>query len=149
MSMKVILLKDVRGVGQHGAVKEVADGYGFNFLIARGLAVQATREKLAEHEKKSAADSAETKKREEELSRAVKSLEGARIELSVRATEKGGLFKSITAAELLKAIVGQKKIQLPEEVVQLEKPIKQTGEHKVQLAGVGAKAELIVAIIAA
>lgn len=42
--MKVILLKDVGGVGQHGEIKDVADGYAMNFLIGRGLAQQATPE---------------------------------------------------------------------------------------------------------
>ena len=47
--MKVIFTKDVGGVGVRGTVKDVSDGYAQNFLIARGLAEQATTEKLAAH----------------------------------------------------------------------------------------------------
>ena len=49
MSMKVIFLKDVAKVGQHGKMKDVADGYALNFLIPRGLAIQATPDKVAAH----------------------------------------------------------------------------------------------------
>ena len=52
--MKVIFLKDVGGVGQRGSIKEVSDGYAMNFLIAQGLAVQATPEKVAAHARQEA-----------------------------------------------------------------------------------------------
>ncbi|MDO8514125.1 MAG: 50S ribosomal protein L9 [bacterium] len=146
--MKVILLKDVAKVGQHGAVKEVSDGYGLNFLIARGLAVQATPEKIAAH--------ATAQKREEEareeatkaLRVAIQSLEGARIEISARATEKGGLFKSIVARDVANAISEKKGVHLLIEAIQLEKPIKETGEHAIDIVSGDAKARINLAITA-
>ena len=48
--MKIIFLKDVKGVGQRDALKDVSDGYALNFLIPQGLAVQATPDKIAAHE---------------------------------------------------------------------------------------------------
>ena len=103
--MKVILLKDVAKVGQHGTVKEVTDGYALNFLIARGLAIQATPDKIAAYE---SAQKRETEVREREreaLVKSIQSIEGARIEIAVRATEKGGLFKSVVSADVAKAIL--------------------------------------------
>ena len=146
--MKVILLKDVAKVGQHGTVQEVADGYALNFLIARGLAVQATPEKIAAH--------AATQKREGEarealqrvLTSAIQSLEGAHISMSARATEKGGLFKSIVAADIARAISEQKGIRIPADSIVLPKPIKQTGEHKITVSGNGVKAEVVFAVTA-
>lgn len=44
--MKVLLTKDVKGVGKAGEIKEVADGYGKNFLVGKGLALAATHEVL-------------------------------------------------------------------------------------------------------
>ena len=146
--MKIILLKDVAKVGQHGSVKEVADGYALNFLIARGLAIQATPEKIATHE---AAQKREEEARERAhaaLVAAVQSLEGARIEIIVRATEKGGLFKSITAADIARAIQDQKGITLSEDIIDLSKPIKEIGENKITLALPDAKANLTFAVVA-
>jgi large subunit ribosomal protein L9 len=48
--MKVLLTKDVKGVGKTGEIKEVADGYGKNFLIGKGLALAATNDVLKKYE---------------------------------------------------------------------------------------------------
>jgi len=56
--MKVIFLKDVRGAGQHGEIKNVSDGYAHNFLLPQGLAKPATDAKVAELEAKEAAAAA-------------------------------------------------------------------------------------------
>jgi large subunit ribosomal protein L9 len=143
--MKVLFLKDVGGVGQAGTIKNVADGYAMNFLIARGLAVQATPEKIAAHEA-AAKRAGETHAKEQaELAKAVQALEGSRIEMRVRATEKGGLFKSITASDIRKSL----KASIPEDAIQLGKPIKEVGEHSVKIKTAGVSAEIIVAIKAA
>ncbi len=146
--MKVILIKDVAKVGQHGTVKEVADGYALNFLIARGLAIQATPEKMAAHEM---AQKREVEARERDhvaLVKAIQSLEGARVEITARATEKGGLFKSITVSDIAKTILNKKGIKIQEEVIVLQKPIKQTGESKITLALPDVKAKITLAVIA-
>ncbi|MBC7836548.1 50S ribosomal protein L9, partial [Acetobacteraceae bacterium] len=102
--MKVILLKDVRRVGQHGEVKDVADGYAFNFLFPQKLAEPATEEKIKNLETQKQAHEAEIQKGEEELTAKIMSLRGKRVALQSRATEKGGLFKSIVAKDIIKAI---------------------------------------------
>ena len=132
-AMKVILIKDVAKVGQHGTVKEVADGYALNFLIARGLAIQATPEKMAAHEM---AQKREVEARERDhvaLVKAIQSLEGARVEITARATEKGGLLNRLQSA-ISQSDLEQKGIKIQEEVIVLQKPIKQTGESKITLA---------------
>ena len=146
--MKVIFLKDVAKVGQHGTMKEVSDGYALNFLIPRKLAVQATPDKVAAH--------LATQKREGEakelhnkmITEAVHALKGARVEIRAKATEKGGLFKSVTAADILKAIQEQKGVTIPHDAIALEKPIKETGEHKLKIAFGEAKVEMTLAIVA-
>ena len=146
--MKVILLKDVSKVGQHGTIQEVADVFALNFLIARGLAVQATADKVAAFAAQEKREGEARAKADEALAKAIQSLEGARIEITARATEKGGLFKSITAADIVKAIHAQRKVEVPLEAIALEKPVKQTGEHTMQIASGEAKAEIVLAIIA-
>ena len=147
--MKVIFLKDVGGVGQKGTVKEVNDGYAFNFLIARGLAVQATPEKLATYAKQQKELNEQHKQQEEALAKTIKGLEGARLVLETRATEKGGLFKSVTSEDIVKLIHDQKKAAIPADAIDLPKPIKETGEHTIKIAGVGAQAKFILDIKAA
>lgn len=143
--MKVIFLRDVGGAGSTGEVKEVADGYALNFLIPRGLALQATKEALAAHEKRVAEHAAAKKEVEERLVAAIQSLSGARVEIKVRATERGGLFKSIVPADIKKALG---RSDIPEEAIKLSKPIKETGEHEVVLYAVGSETRFKVIITA-
>ena len=148
MSMKVIFLKDVAKVGQHGKMKDVADGYALNFLIPRGLAIQATPDKVAAH---LAAQKREGEAREQQnimISESVHSLKGIRIEIHTKATEKGGLFKSITVVDIVKAIHEQRKVNIPVDTIALTKPIKEVGEHNVKIAFGEVKAEVILAIVA-
>lgn len=144
--MKVIMLKDVGGVGQRGTIIQVKDGYALNFLIPHGSAVQATPEKIAAHEAKQKQDASLKEKQVETLKIAVQSLEGARITVKARATEKGGLFKSLVVADIAKAILDQKNIHIPETVIVLEKPLKQIGEHMLKLRAGGAESTIVFEI---
>ncbi len=146
--MKVIFLKDVAKMGQHGTMKDVADGYALNFLIPRGLAVQATPDKVAAHLAAQKREGEAKKQQNKAITEAVHSLKGVRIEMSARATEKGGLFKSITAADVVKAIQEQKGTSIPVDTVVLPKPIKEVGEHALKIAFGEAKVEITLAIVA-
>ena len=144
--MKVILLKDMKGVGRHGEVKEVADGYALNRLIPGGLAQQATPEKIKTHAAAVQKESEARAHEQQALVAKIQSLEGAHIEISARATEKGGLFKSLGVPDIQKAIREQKKTDLPDGTISLEKPIKQIGDHELSIKTAGATARLVVAI---
>lgn len=144
--MKIILLKDVGGVGRHGEVKDVSDGYALNHLIPNGFAEQATKEKIASHASAMKKETEAREKEQQALTANLQSLEGARIELSARATEKGGLFKSLGAADIQKAIREQERIDIPVATISLEKPLKELGEHEVELKTPDAKARLTVVV---
>lgn len=144
--MKVIMLKDVGGVGRRGEVKDVSDGYGLNHLIAHGFAQQATPEKIKAHEEATKKESEARAKEEQALIAKVRSLEGARVEIGARATEKGGLFKSLGVLDIQKAIREQKNIEIPAECISLEKPIKEIGDHEIQLKTADVKSRLLVAV---
>jgi len=143
--MKVIFVRDVARVGQTGQVKEVADGYALNFLIARGLAVQATSDAIKKHAAKVQKDWEAKEKEHAALATLIQSVEGARVEMKARATEKGGLFKSITAPDIIKAL-GK---PVPVEMVQLHKPIKAVGEYQIKIRSAGAESHILVAVQAA
>ncbi|HPP38645.1 MAG TPA: 50S ribosomal protein L9, partial [Thermosynergistes sp.] len=77
--MKVILKQDVEKLGRRGDLVEVADGYGRNFLIPRGLAVEATEAKLREWKSIQEGKAAREKRSEEEARAKKKNLQGKRI----------------------------------------------------------------------
>lgn len=146
--MKVILLKDVRGVGLHGTIQNVSDGYAVNKLFPQKLAVPATEDKMKEIEAQTAARAAQIAKEEEQLDNKVAMLRGKRVVLAARATEKGGLFKTITASDVIKAIRAEHSLEIPAENIYLPEHIKTLGEHQVLLKSKNQKAELIVSITA-
>jgi large subunit ribosomal protein L9 len=145
--MKVILLRDVRGCGQANTIVEVAQGYAANFLLPHKYAIAATEDKVKEMEAKKAQIEAAKAQGEEQLSTKVKSLEGKQVTITARATEKGGLFKALGAADIAKAIRAEHSLEIPEDSITTE-PIKTVGEHKVRLTSKNSKAELTVVIAA-
>lgn len=147
--MKIILLKDVRGVGQHSEVKNVTDGYAINYLFPHKLAIPATEDKVKQLEEQKHLHEAARAKEEEQLTNKIMSLRGKKVTLTVRATEKGGLFKSVTAKDVSKAILAAHSLEIPESSIHVPDHIKTTGDHPVVLASKTQKVELIVAILAA
>lgn len=126
--MKVVLLKDVKNTGRAGSVIECSDGHAINMLIPRGLAVVATPAnlKIAELRTKQYADqkALDTKLIENRLN----ALAEGRIVIVKKANELGHLYDGVDAAEIAAAT------ELPEEVIKLEKPIKELGEFAIPVA---------------
>lgn len=147
--MKVILLKDVRGVGMHGEIKNVADGYATNGLFPKKLAEAATEEKIAEVAAKRAAHEAEAVKEAEALDNKVLGLRGKTVTISSRATEKGGLFKAVHEKDVAKAILGEHALAIPEDAITFPEAVKTVGEHVVMLKSKNQKAELGVLVVPA
>lgn len=147
--MKVILLKDVRRVGQHGEVKNVADGYATNFLFPNKLAEPATEEKIKQVEAGKAERETQVQKEREQLDTTVAALRGKKVVIEARATEKGGLFKTITAKDIAKAIAAEHSIEIAEDMISFAEPIKTVGEHGAAITGPSQKASLTVTVGAA
>src|SRR5882724_3797131 len=127
--MKVILLKDVRGVGQHGEVKNVADGYAINKLFPQKLAEPATDEKIKKFELMRVEHEAAIAKEEEQLGNKIKALNGKKVTITAKATEKGGLFKGIGEKEVAKAILAEHSLEISVDLMTIDEPIKTVGEH--------------------
>ena len=146
--MKVILIKDVRGVGQRHEIKNVADGYAVNFLFKNKMAEPATDEKVKQIEAQKEAAAEAQRKEDEIVDKKVLSLKGKTISISAKATEKGGLFKGITEKDIAKAILGQHALQISEDSIVPAGSIKTIGEHKVKLAGKNVAVEITLVISA-
>lgn len=146
--MKVIFLKDVGGVGQRGAIKDFSDGYAMNFLIAKGLAVPATPERVAALEKERKAQEAHQAVAKHLLEADIHSLEGARLEIAAKASEKGGLFKAITSDDVAALIAKERHVRVPVSFVHTAH-IKHTGEYPIQIAAKDGPAANITLVVRA
>ena len=147
--MKIILLKDVRGVGQHGEIKNVAEGYAANFLFPKKLAEPATDAKMQALEAQKKAHQEELRKLDEQLDSKVGQLRGKRVVLQSRATEKGGLFKTISAKDVAKAILAEHSLEIPEASIHISEAVKTVGDHTLELTSKHQKAELLLTVVAA
>ena len=131
--MKIMLTKDVENVGLAGEIKDVADGYGRNFLIPRKLAVVAGRGVEAEARRiRDAAARREAKDREEarELAEEIDN-KTVVVRLKVGAEDK--VFGAITNDDIAKAIKQQHQVEVDRRRIELKEPLKQLGEHQVPL----------------
>jgi large subunit ribosomal protein L9 len=141
--MKVILLVDVKGVGRKNELKDVADGYGRNFLIARKLAVAADEKGMAVKNQADAKEAAE----KEQLQKLADSLAKTVFEFSVKTGEHKEVFGSISRRDIEDAL---KAKGFTSGQLLLEHPIKSTGEHKVEiLFGKGVKGMVRIVVKAA
>jgi large subunit ribosomal protein L9 len=134
--MKVILMKDVKGIGHAHEAVEAADGYALNFLIPKGLAIPATpsAKKEAELRRKQvvdrdALDSAL-------LAQNIATLAEARIVIKAKANEKGHLYDAVGEPEIRKATEEQVHVKLPAGVIKLERPIKELGIFDVPVSAI-------------
>ena len=104
--MKVILKADVKGTGKKGDVVEVADGYGKNFLIKKGLAVLATASTVNEVQQKKEAAAFHKAEEVKALKVLAESLNNKTVSVKIKVGENGKVFGSVTAAHVSEALAG-------------------------------------------
>lgn len=130
--MKVILKQDVEKLGKSGDVVKVAPGYGRNYLIPRGIAMEATpgNIKVVEMERISLARHDQREKESASL------LAGEIVKLTVTLQKKtgegGSLYGSVTALDIADFLISH-KIDIDKRKIQLEEPIKTVGEYQVPI----------------
>ncbi len=129
--MKVIFLKTVEGKGEEGEIKEVKDGFARNFLIPRGLAVEATEENLKRFEEKKRIEEHRRKKKLALAKDIKKKIEKVSITIKAKAGQDDKLFGAITAEDISKAIKEDTGIEIDKHQIILDQPIKKLGTYKV------------------
>jgi large subunit ribosomal protein L9 len=129
--MKVIFLKDVKGKGKKGEVKNVADGYAHNFLLKQGLAKEANSANIStldaqkkKEEKAAAEELAEAKTLKEVLDKIT-------VELSAKAGEGGRIFGSITTKQIAEELQKKHGIKIDKRKMELSDAIRTLGHTKV------------------
>ncbi|HHY21328.1 MAG TPA: 50S ribosomal protein L9 [Bacilli bacterium] len=128
--MKVIFLKDVKGKGKKGEVKDVAEGYARNYLLPNKLAVEANQGNMKNLE---AQQRSEQKKAAEELVEAQKykvELEALTVEIKAKSGEGGRLFGAVSTKQIVDELAKMKK-KVDKRKVMLDEPIRSLGYTNV------------------
>ncbi len=146
--MKVILLKNVPKTGRRLQVIDVADGFAMNSLFPQKLAELATQDAIARADKVRASEEAEKAVREDLLLKNLKSIEDVTIHVTGKANEQGHLFAGIHKEQLIPLLKEEGKIDIDAEYIILDKPLKEVGEHAVEVKVQDRKASFKVVIAA-
>ncbi|TMC10216.1 MAG: 50S ribosomal protein L9 [Chloroflexi bacterium] len=131
--MRVMLTKDVESVGKAGDIKEVADGYGRNYLLPRKLAVIAGRGVEAEGKRlREAVAKRETKDRTEAQALADE-IGNKTVVVRLKMGSEDKAFGSITNQDVAAALKAQHRVDIDRHKIDIKEPIKTLGEHQVPL----------------
>ena len=129
--MKVILQQDVKGKGKKGELVNVSDGYARNYLLPRGLAVEANSNNLNVMRSQNEAKARKIAEEKAAARALADSLEGKTVEIAIKAGENGKLFGSVTAKEIADAIQDSLHLEVDRRKIQLEEPIRSCGTASV------------------
>ncbi len=131
--MKVILKQDVKGLGKKEQMVEASDGYARNFLLPRGLAVEATSSNVNIMKTKK---EAEAQKKDREVAQAkelAKKIKDITVTLKVKAGENGKLFGSITSKDVAEALKSQQKLDIDKKKLIMPDSLKAVGTFEVEV----------------
>lgn len=129
--MKVILRQDIKGLGKKGDVVTASDGYARNFLIPKGMVVEASagnvrdlnlRKKTAEKKQERVTDAARNM---------AKKLEGLNVVVRAKVGETGRLFGSISNKDIAEALCENHQIKIDRKKIILKDPIKELGNYTI------------------
>jgi len=131
--MKVILKEDVKGVGKKEEMVEVSPGYARNFLLPKGLAVEASSENINIMNTKKAAEKARKDREFEDAKVLASKLEGKTVIIKAKAGENGKLFGSITSKDISDRIKEDLKLDVDKKKINLPDAIKTLGTTQVEI----------------
>ncbi len=149
--MKVLLIKDVKSLGKAGEIKDVKEGYGRNFLVAKGFAKHATDEVIKEwnlNRAKALKIEQEEIAKLEEIKRELSTL---KLTIAKKLGANGVLYGAVTKDDIATELLAQHKIEIDKKSVDLDKnAIKSSGEFSVGIKlGHGVYADLTIEVVGA
>jgi large subunit ribosomal protein L9 len=131
--MKIILKQDVANLGDAGDIVEVADGYGNNYLLPRGLAMRATKGAARDAEVIRQARMKREARNREEADELRERIEATPVEIPAKAGEDGTLYGSVGNTAVAEAVAAQLGITVDRRRIPMERPLKHLGEHDVDV----------------
>ncbi|TET86564.1 MAG: 50S ribosomal protein L9 [Dehalococcoidia bacterium] len=129
--MKIVLLEDVANVGRAGEVKEVADGYGRNFLLPKKLALLATPSALKAAEAQLQKEKEKQQHFDAEITKLAQQIEGLLITFKERVSSEDRLYGSVRDSDIARELSQLTGLDIAKEKIELEEPIRQLGEYEV------------------
>ena len=135
--MKVLLRSDIAGVGRRGDIITVSSGHARNYLLPKGLAIEATPGAVSQAEvMRRARDQREMAERTEAHAVSAE-LSGRSFVISAKAGKEGRLFGSISSGDIVDAILQQASVTVDRKKINITSPIRTVGEHTVSVDLVG------------
>jgi large subunit ribosomal protein L9 len=131
--VKVILLREIKNLGKEGDIKDVSDGYARNYLIPKGLAAEATANRLKENQEKKLRVQKQKEREKNEAQYFKEQLDGKALTIKVKTGGGNKLFGSVTSREISAIISEQLGISLDKKKIDLAEPIKHLGEYAVKI----------------
>ena len=129
--MKVVLLQNVAGLGEAGEVKEVADGYGRNFLLPKGLAEFASPSLLKRAEEQRHAEERRQLTANAGMTDIAQTLEGLAVTIRAKIGAQDRLYGAITSGDIAEEVQRLTGQDIDKRKIELDEPIHQLGEYEV------------------
>lgn len=130
--MKVLLLQDVKAQGKRDEIIEVNDGFGRNFLIKKGLAVEATPKVLNEYRLRKQKEEADRQKEIAAAKETAAKLQGTGVIVKVKCGENGKLFGAVTAKEISESLAAM-GYDIDKKKIVLKEPVKLIGRYEIEI----------------
>ena len=146
--MKVVLQKDVPGLGKKDTAVDVAEGYARNYLIPRGLALPASSAALKRIEVIRDAERRKEAREEDKAREDARKLKAQGVTITAKAGEKGRLYGSITSKDVADAIRRVIGVDVDRRKIELKDPIRELGEHMVTVKLFsGVSADVMITVV--
>jgi large subunit ribosomal protein L9 len=131
--MRVILKAEIRGLGRTGEIKDVADGYARNYLLPKGLAIEATGGELKHLAEERQSEKSKKDRAHLDAEELAQRLGDVTLVFKLKAGEQGKTFGSVTAKEVADALKKEAKADIDKTKVVLHEPLRSLWVHTVEV----------------
>ena len=131
--MKVILKDNIKGVGKKDEIINASDGYARNFLLPKGLAVEANSENMSKLKAKEDSKAYKKEQEKQEAKKIAEKLAGIQLKVPVKAGENGKIFGGVSAKEIADLLKENYKIEVDKKKIDLKETIKTLGLRTVTI----------------